>query len=53
MLEKSRIVRRRDGESPFHIFHYILYGTSTATRSELLLQSSNNSLYADEVRITG
>lgn len=39
MLEKSRLVRRPEGEPNFHIFYYMLTGVDSQLRNELQLTS--------------
>ena len=41
MLEKSRVVRVRGGELPYHIFTYILLGADSVTKQELQLHASS------------
>ena len=41
MLEKSRVVRVRGGELPYHIFTYILYGADSVTKQELQLHANS------------
>ena len=41
MLEKSRVVRVRGGELPYHIFTYILHGADSVTKQELQLHANS------------
>ena len=39
MLEKSRVVKRPEGEPTFHVFYQMLAGIDTELRSVHILQS--------------
>lgn len=53
MLEKSRIVRVNDGESPFHIFNLLLHGADSLLKQELQLHSNSaqNSPYCKNDKV--
>lgn len=52
LLEKSRICSQGNNERNYHVFYYLLAGTSAAEKELLHLQSIENYNYLNRVRIS-